>query len=185
MAVVVSESETENAELVRTSTEERTSLSALLSELLSAMESARIKLLEILEILPVENPCNLPATLPSTGGRPAFDIKKEHIVQLRDAGMDWKAISRFLGISEKTLQRRRSEFGLTASFSDICDIHLDRQVAEILQLTPYSGETYVRGSLKGRKIHVQRERVRESIHRVDPIGRSILRSNTSSLLDYQ
>ena len=176
MAVAVSESETDNADELVGTTEARTSLSALLSELLSAMESARIKLSEVLETLPAENLCNLPSILPSTGGRPAFDIKKEHIEQLRDAGMDWKAISRFLGISEKTLQRRRAEFGLTANFCNISDSDLDRQVAEILQLTPYSGESYVRGGLKGRQIHVQRERVRESIHRVDPIGRSIRRT---------
>lgn len=175
MAVAVSESETENAEELVGTTEARTSLSALLSELLSAMESARVKLSEVVETLPSENLSNVLSTLPSTGGRPAFDIKKEHIEQLRDAGMDWKAISRFLGISEKTLQRRRAECGLTANFCTISDSDLDRQVAEILQLTPYSGESYIRGGLKGRQIHVQRERVRESIHRVDPIGRSIRR----------
>ncbi len=144
MAVAVSESETDNAEELVGTTEARTSLSALLSEFLSAMESAQIKLSEVLETLPAGNLCNLPSTLQSTGGRPAFDIKKEHIEQSRDAGMDWKAISRFLGISEKTLQRRRAEFGLTANFCNISDSDLDRQVAEILQLTPYSGESYVR-----------------------------------------
>ena len=69
--------------------------------------------------------------------------------------MNWRAISTFLGIYEKTLQRR-TEFGIHESFSDINDTDLDRQVTEILQLTPYSGESYVRGSLKGWKVHVQR-----------------------------
>ena len=73
-------------------------------------------------------------------------------------------------------QRRRAEFGLTANFCNISDSDLDQQVAEILQLTPYSGESCVRGGLKGRQIHVHRERVRESIHCVDPIGRSIRRT---------
>ena len=142
VAMAVAESETDNAEELVGTTEARTSLSALLSEFLSAIESARIKLSEVLETLPAGNLCNLPSTLQSTGGRPAFDIKKEHIEQSRDAGMDWK-ISRFLGISEKNLQRR-AEFGLTANFCNISDSDLDRQVAEILQLTPYSGESYVR-----------------------------------------
>ncbi|XP_028398668.1 uncharacterized protein LOC114522227 [Dendronephthya gigantea] len=171
MAVAVSEGENETALSGQTGV----SLSALLSELLSAMENEQVKLSEVVELSVAENLTNVPSTLPSTGGRPAFDIKKEHVEQLRDAGMNWNAISRFLGISEKTLQRRRAEFGLTSNFCTISDSDLDRHVVEILQLTPYSGESYVRGGLKGRHIHVQRERVRESIHRVDPIGRSIRR----------
>ena len=43
----------------------------------------------------------------------------------------------------------------------------------MLHLTPYNGESYVRGSLRGRQINVQRHRVRDSIKMVDPIGRSI------------
>ena len=150
-----------------------TSLSVLLSDLISAMENELTKLSEVVETVPAENLPIVPSTLPSTGGRPAFHITKAQIEQLRDTGMNWRAISTFLGISEKTLQRRRTEFGIHESFSDISDTDLDRQVTEILQLTPYSGESYVRGSLKGRKVHVQRARVRESLQRVDPVGRSI------------
>jgi hypothetical protein len=40
-------------------------------------------------------------------------------------------------------------------------------------LTPYSGESYVRGSLKGKGIHVQRSRIRESLKRVDGIARAV------------
>ena len=137
------------------------------------MENERRKLCEVVETVPAENLSAVPSTLPSTGGRPAFHITKAQIEQLRDTGMNWRAISAFLCISEKTLQRRRIEFGIHESFSDITDTDLDRQVTEILQLTPYSGESYIRGSLKGRKVHVQRARVRESLHRVDPVGRSI------------
>ena len=48
-------------------------------------------------------------------------------------------------------------------------------IENILHLTPYSGEVYVIGSLKARNVNVQRERVRESLLRVDPIGRQMLR----------
>ena len=87
--------------------------------------------------------------------------------------MNWKSIAEFLGVSARTLSRRRIEFGIEDSFSEITDSDLDKQVQEILQLTPYSGESYIRGSLKGRNVNVQRSRVRESLGRVDPIGRSI------------
>ena len=42
-------------------------------------------------------------------------------------------------------------------------------------MTPYSGESYIRGSLQGRNIHVQRARVRSCLQRVDQIGRTICR----------
>ena len=105
------------------------------------------------------------STLPSTGERPAFNITKQQIEQLKDTGMNWKSIARFLGISYRTLLRRREEYGIEQSFSDISDDSLDEEVRIILNLTPYSGESYIVGSLKGRRVFVQRQGVRESLHR--------------------
>ena len=99
------------------------------------------------------------------GERPAFKITKEQIKQLKDTGMNWKSIARFLGISYRTLLRRREEYGIEQSFSDISDDSLDEEVRRILSLTPYSGESYIVGSLTGRRVFVQRQRVRESLHR--------------------
>jgi hypothetical protein len=92
--------------------------------------------------------------------------------------MNWQTIANFLGVSERTLHRRRVEYGMESTFSEISDTDLDEQVRAILRLTPYSGETYIRGSLKGRRIYVQRERIRESISRVDAIGRNIRKRYT-------
>jgi len=61
------------------------------------------------------------------------------------------------------------------NFTDITDEELDREVQQTLNLTPYSGETYVRGSLKGRGTHVQRFRIRESLKRIDGVGRAVTR----------
>ena len=71
------------------------------------------------------------------GERPAFNITKEQIEQLKDTGMNWKSIARFLGISYRTLLRRREEYGIEQSFSDISDESLDEEVRRILSLTPY------------------------------------------------
>lgn len=178
MAVAVSENEelgtTNSAQHSASVVPNHNSLSNTLSDLLRALETWVLKLSEVVEASPPGTLSNVPSMLPSTGGRPAFNIAKVQIEQLRDTGMNRKAIAAFLGISEKTLLRRRTEYGIQPNFSDISDIDLDKQVLEILQLTPYSGESYVRGSLKGRqKIHVQRTRIRESLCRVDPVGRSI------------
>ena len=97
-------------------------------------------------------------TLPSTGERPAFNITKEQIEQLKDTGMNWKSIARFLGISYRILLRRREEYGIEQSFSDISDDSLDEEVRRILCLTPYSGESYIVGSLKGRRVFFPKTR---------------------------
>ena len=76
--------------------------------------------------------------MPSTGERPAFNITKEQIEQLKDTGMNWKSIARFLGISYTTLLRRREEYGIEQSFSDISDDSLDEEIRRILSLTSYS-----------------------------------------------
>lgn len=62
---------------------------------------------------------------------------------------------------------------MEGSFSEISDGDLDEQIKGILQLTPYRGESYVRGSRKGRQIWFQRSRIRESLRRVDSIGRAV------------
>ena len=129
MAVAVTETESENRDM---------GLAALVSNLLGAMEDTRMMLSEVLETIPAENVRDGPSKLPSTGGRSAFCITKAQIEQLRETGMKWKAIANFLNISEKTLQRRGTEFGIYENFSDISDANLDKQVSEILQLTPYS-----------------------------------------------
>ena len=111
----------------------------------------------------------------STGGRPAYNITKEMIEKLRETGMNWTSIATCLGISVQTLYRRRMEFGVENNSTGITDEELDIEVQQTLNLTPYSGETYVRGSLKGRGINVQRFRVRESLKRIDSIGRAVRR----------
>ena len=92
----------------------------------------------------------------STEGRPKYDIGKEQIEQLREAGMAWQDIALCLGVHPRTLYRRRMEFGLSSSFTEISDDALDIQIQDLVRLTPNAGETLVRGSLRGRGISVQR-----------------------------
>ena len=94
---------------------------------------------------------------------------------MRETGLNWCSIAQLTGVYERTIQRRRIEFGIEPNFLRFTDSDLDNHVREILQLTPYSGETYIRGGLKVRRVLVQRQRVRESPERVDPIGRSVRR----------
>lgn len=114
-------------------------------------------------------------------GRPKFLIPRAQLVGLRSLNFTWKAISEMLGVSEKTIFRRRCEFPLPIgedTYSSITDEELDEKISSILNSSPNSGERMVIGALTARNIKVKRERVRASIFCVDPVNR-VLRRHTS------
>jgi hypothetical protein len=57
------------------------------------------------------------------------------------------------------------------NYSEIDDDELDAFVQYILHYSPNSGERMVIGALKGYGVKVQRERVQQSIRRIDPVSR--------------
>ena len=91
----------------------------------------------------------------------------------------WTKIAEMLGVSEKTIRRRRHELGMVvgyySSYSDIPDDELDVFVGRIIDLSSQSGERMLLGSLRAQGIKVQRHRLRESIGRVDPLSREMRR----------
>lgn len=66
-------------------------------------------------------------------------------------------------------------------FSNLSDNELDDYVRQILTVTPGAGLRMVQGALKQRSLEVQRDRVLQSLRRVDPVttslrnGRQIIR----------
>ena len=108
-----------------------------------------------------------------TGGWQKFYIKKELLEHLYETGLSWSGIARLLQVSRSTITRRVTEFGIESKYSNMSDADLDRVIREILTLTTNAGETYVRGSLESRGIHVQRWRLRERLTVVDPVGRQL------------
>ena len=109
----------------------------------------------------------------STGGRPRYQIGMETLCSLKECGFSWAGIARLYGVSESTIRRRRDEFGIASSYSDICDDGLDNEIKDILQLTPNAGESLVIGSLRGRGVLVQRKRVGERLIILDGLGRAV------------
>ena len=84
-------------------------------------------------------------------GRPRLQILQEQLQTLHcDAGFRWADIGRILGVSERTLRRRRHEFGLPVGvgedFSDVPNDDLDEYVREILEVTPSAGQRLVEGA---------------------------------------
>ena len=104
-------------------------------------------------------------------GRPRFALNHTDASNLRRLSFAWTDISRMLGVSSRTLRRRRHESGTFDEFgySDITDNELDTIVRGVLQTTPQAGRNLVRGALLSRGLRIQRRRIESSISRVDPV----------------
>ena len=77
-------------------------------------------------------------------GRPFIQIMQEQIGVLRNRlGFRWADIARMFGVSIRTINCRRQEFGMPLgqehNFSNFTDAELDSIVREILSITPQSG----------------------------------------------
>lgn len=117
----------------------------------------------------------------STGlpGRPRYSISLEQISHCMSLGMNWRRISACLGISRRTLYRHRQYLGVQPLEYTVISSHaLNNIIRDILQNTPNAGETYVLGSLRSRQIRIQRWRVRQSLHEVDPVAQSFRHCHT-------
>jgi hypothetical protein len=75
----------------------------------------------------------------------------------------------------RTLRRWRYQFALftTGNHSNLSDQDLDDRVRAVLQRTPRVGLGLVRGALRAQGLNVQRERIRQSMNRIDPVSRTI------------
>lgn len=90
-------------------------------------------------------------------GRPPFAISVEQIQALREGeGFRWTDIARILGVSTRTLSRRRQGLGMSvghdSNFCQISDAPLDDSVREILTSAPQVGIGLIRGALKSRGV---------------------------------
>ena len=56
----------------------------------------------------------------------------------------------------------REEYGKT-DYTEIREYKLEWNVKDILQLTPFSGETHIQGALRARGIHIQRWKIRDAL----------------------
>ncbi|KAF3859014.1 hypothetical protein F7725_021413 [Dissostichus mawsoni] len=112
-----------------------------------------------------------PTTLRGHAGRPQYRITAEQISHCVSIGMTWSRIASCFGISRRTLHRHRQTLGVEPlSYAVLSNQDLDSIVTNIQQNTPNA-----LGSLRSRGLRVQHWRVRQSLHQVDPIGRSFRR----------
>ena len=116
--------------------------------------------------------------------RPKIEVSKEIIERLFEIHSSWQTVASILGISVRTLRRRRTEFQMPVSnpigpritYSEINEEDLLNNVREIIDTLPDAGESYVIGSLRSRGIFIQRHRIRDAINKIDPVGRALRKS---------
>ncbi len=77
-----------------------------------------------------------PAVNSGTPGRPAFQVSQSQLEGLIELGFNFRQIADLIGVSERTVRRRRVLYGLPVgdNFSLISDVELDDIVADILQV---------------------------------------------------
>ena len=82
-------------------------------------------------------------------------------------------LAKVLGVHRNTLKKRIDELGVDCEYSAITDADLDSLVKEYKMKKPDAGLRYVRGHLRSLGIRVQKQRVSNTLKRVDCVGRLI------------
>ena len=101
----------------------------------------------------------------SRRGRPPLPVDRDCLAYLRSLNFTWPEISSVLGVSSRTIQRRAQEWSISR-FTVISDQALDQEIYRIKSDFPNSGEVMIAGHLLSRGIHVQRQKLRDSLARL-------------------
>ena len=117
-------------------------------------------------------------------GRPRKKVEQAEVERLYDIYRSWEDVAKQLGVSVKTLQRRRVEFGLDISgssaphenYTKISQQELCYVIGQILNVLPNAGESYVVRACRSHGIYVQRRHIREGILEVDPVSCALRRT---------
>jgi len=127
------------------------------------------------------NDCTIPPVVISstslhyTGqpGRPKILLSLDIVELLRSCGYTWPQVADAMQISRTTLWRRLKDNWHVQSYTDISDDELDSYTSQIQREHPNCGQQLLFGYLKDKGIVVQRQRLRDSIARTDPIRRHL------------
>ena len=104
-------------------------------------------------------------------GRPSLQIPETQLDFLLSHSFTVTQISKMFGCHRRTIHRRIQQYQLTTHhFSNISDSSLDDLVKGMCTLHRQSGEKSIEGKLRSMGFRVQRQRIREALHRVDPRG---------------
>ena len=117
---------------------------------------------------------NLTTTNNDRAGRPSYEIDVEQVKLLRGYYFEWEPIAKIFGIHRTTLWRIIKDCDFYAeSNAAMSNKKLDDWIKSIKNGHPLSGEKIIIGILRAKGVSVQRRKIRESIHSMDPINAAI------------
>jgi DNA-binding transcriptional MerR regulator len=123
-----------------------------------------------------------PITVVRTGrrGRPRKVIDDSYLQEAMSAQrrISISKLARALGVHRHTVRHYLKEANINTQFSTLSPGELDTLVRHFQESKPDSGIRYVIGSLRDNGLRIQRSRVIDSVHRVDPVG-TALREHTT------
>ena len=103
-------------------------------------------------------------------------MEEDKLRFLVDTGFKVADIAMLFGVSKRTIERRLHFYHLsTRNYTVIADADLDREVQKLSISFPRCGVKMTDGRLRSQGILIQRERIRESLKRVDPVGSKLRR----------
>ena len=102
-------------------------------------------------------------------------IGQPQLLYLQQMNFTWSSIAKIIGISRSTLYRLRKQYGLTRipRFTSISDEDLHLIVSNIKSEMPDIGERILTGVLRSYQIRVPRNRIRDTLHKVDPLNTAL------------
>ena len=103
-------------------------------------------------------------------GRPKLKVCKEQLKFLLDANFTQNHIASLMNCSSKTISRRIKEYNLTTQRTQITEDDLDQVTLLYVQRYPNAGQKSYSAFLLDQGIHISRQKVRDSLLRVDPSG---------------
>ena len=102
-------------------------------------------------------------------GRPRVKVDEQQLEFLVESNFRIIDIATIFDCSRRTVERRIKDLGLDR-YTSISEYDLDNLVRNIVVLHPQCGEKSVLSHLRSEGVRVQRQKIRDSLHRVDPEG---------------
>ena len=100
-------------------------------------------------------------------GRPSIKIDEEQVHGLKGLNFSW--IAKMLGISARTLRRKRSTFQTVCpTYIELTDDELGLLITEIVSNHPNAGQRVIIGHLVSKGYRVARWKIRRCLAEVDP-----------------
>ena len=101
-----------------------------------------------------------------------MSITKDQLQYLLDQQFTQSDTVKMLGCSARTIHRQILQFGLSGlcTYSTLSDTELDEVVEDFVSSFPTAGYKTLAGHFSTLGLKLQRQRVRDSMYRVDPWG---------------